>query len=635
MMVFSLAIRCISPDAGAGEHQRGRAAAAGPPPAGGPGRACASCPRMGCGHARPLRYLSCRRRSLANILSEPAATATHPGGAASTRRSCRRRRCWRTTRSSLPTVEINNTLLPDARARDAAQVGGRDAHRRSASRSRAHAGSRTSKRLGDAGEAIAWLFKAAGELGDKLGPVLFQLPPNVKKDVAVLDAFLGELPASRAAGAGVPPRVLVRDRGLRACCASAAPRCASPRPRTWRRRSRRRPPWGYLRLRRQDYDDAAVAAWARADSRAGLDRGLRLLQARGRGQGPQARRPAVRLVWEPRQGSETLLRAESPHNQATVEFLAASPTRGYNHLHGARNRRRNDLVWLGLDPGEALLGDAERRRESRSICCTPSASRGSSSSTSARTTTRSSGATRWSRATSSPRTSTSSSRTEELKALEEKATQTIDIAEFVPLRSDRSGLLRQGLLPRPREGRREGVPAAVRGDARDRTRGPGALRGARQAVPGAAAPEHRGRAGHAAAALRRRGPPVLRGARCPTTSEVKEPELQPGQAAHRSDRRRDLRTDQVPRRREGAHRGGHPAQGRGPGDRGHRARAGAGAHHRPDGGAEGEPGQEQGRAPAAAESASAAEAADAATDRKPARRSDEAKAEPKKKAAKR
>ena len=82
---------------------------------------------------------------------------------------------------------------------------------------------------------------------------------------------------------------------------------------------------------------------------------------------------------------------------------------------------------------------------------------------------------------------------EELKALEEKATQTIEIAEFVPPRPDRSGLLRQGLLPGPREGRREGVPAAVRGDARDRPRGPGALRGARQAVPGAAAAEHRGR----------------------------------------------------------------------------------------------------------------------------------------------
>ncbi len=34
----------------------------------------------------------------------------------------------------------------------------------------------------------------AGTLGDKLGALLFQLPPNLKKDLALFDAFLEELP---------------------------------------------------------------------------------------------------------------------------------------------------------------------------------------------------------------------------------------------------------------------------------------------------------------------------------------------------------------------------------------------------------------------------------------------------------
>ena len=34
----------------------------------------------------------------------------------------------------------------------------------------------------------------AGTLGDKLGALLFQLPPNLKKDLALFDAFLAELP---------------------------------------------------------------------------------------------------------------------------------------------------------------------------------------------------------------------------------------------------------------------------------------------------------------------------------------------------------------------------------------------------------------------------------------------------------
>ena len=34
----------------------------------------------------------------------------------------------------------------------------------------------------------------AGTLGDKLGALLFQLPPNAKKDLPLFDAFLAELP---------------------------------------------------------------------------------------------------------------------------------------------------------------------------------------------------------------------------------------------------------------------------------------------------------------------------------------------------------------------------------------------------------------------------------------------------------
>jgi uncharacterized protein YecE (DUF72 family) len=39
----------------------------------------------------------------------------------------------------------------------------------------------------------------ANTLGDKLGALLFQLPPFAKKDVAVLDAFLATLPPNTRA----------------------------------------------------------------------------------------------------------------------------------------------------------------------------------------------------------------------------------------------------------------------------------------------------------------------------------------------------------------------------------------------------------------------------------------------------
>ena len=45
------------------------------------------------------------------------------------------------------------------------------------------------KRLAGTGEQVAALFAAAGALKDRLGPVLFQLPPNFRKDVPLLRAF--------------------------------------------------------------------------------------------------------------------------------------------------------------------------------------------------------------------------------------------------------------------------------------------------------------------------------------------------------------------------------------------------------------------------------------------------------------
>ena len=49
-------------------------------------------------------------------------------------------------------------------------------------------------RLKNCGELVKGFCQVAGALGDKLGALLFQLPPNLKKDLAVFDAFLDELP---------------------------------------------------------------------------------------------------------------------------------------------------------------------------------------------------------------------------------------------------------------------------------------------------------------------------------------------------------------------------------------------------------------------------------------------------------
>ncbi len=55
------------------------------------------------------------------------------------------------------------------------------------------------KRLLDAGAGLRRFFDPVARLGGKLGPVLWQLPPHLKPDLARLDRFLARLPPGRHA----------------------------------------------------------------------------------------------------------------------------------------------------------------------------------------------------------------------------------------------------------------------------------------------------------------------------------------------------------------------------------------------------------------------------------------------------
>lgn len=118
------------------------------------------------------------------------------------------------------------------------------------------------RRLADVDAAVASLVEAAGVLKERLGPLLFQLPPNFKKDAPRLRAFVELLtPACRAAMEFRHPSWfddevfgLLRDHGVGLCVADADDGLEVPFVAT--------ADWGYLRLRRPEYDDAALAAWA-------------------------------------------------------------------------------------------------------------------------------------------------------------------------------------------------------------------------------------------------------------------------------------------------------------------------------------------------------------------------------------
>jgi uncharacterized protein YecE (DUF72 family) len=116
------------------------------------------------------------------------------------------------------------------------------------------------KRLADTASALERLTDASRALGDKLGPVLFQLPPNMKKDLPRLDDFLASLPVGLRATVEFRHESWFSDdvygclRTRRAAlCIAESDELATPLEATT--------DWGYLRLRRENYDDALVAGW--------------------------------------------------------------------------------------------------------------------------------------------------------------------------------------------------------------------------------------------------------------------------------------------------------------------------------------------------------------------------------------
>ena len=158
------------------------------------------------------------------------------------------------------TVEINNTFYrlptPALLEKWAAEVPDSFAFVLKMSQKITHI-----SRLRGVEDTVGYFFTTAQTLGPRLGPVLVQLPPNFKKDLERLRGFLALVPP--------PHRVAfefrnpswydeevfteLRARNASLCLAEADEDYDPPFVST--------AAWGYLRLRRPDYDDAMLGAW--------------------------------------------------------------------------------------------------------------------------------------------------------------------------------------------------------------------------------------------------------------------------------------------------------------------------------------------------------------------------------------
>jgi uncharacterized protein YecE (DUF72 family) len=116
-------------------------------------------------------------------------------------------------------------------------------------------------RLKDSADNVQYFMRTANCLGDRLGPTLFQLPPNFKKDLPLLQEFLTLIPRTWVAAFEFRHQswfeedvyAALRQHDASLCIVddeeSGTPVVATAG-------------WGYLRLRRTDYPNAELEAWA-------------------------------------------------------------------------------------------------------------------------------------------------------------------------------------------------------------------------------------------------------------------------------------------------------------------------------------------------------------------------------------
>jgi uncharacterized protein YecE (DUF72 family) len=116
-------------------------------------------------------------------------------------------------------------------------------------------------RLKNSADAVRQFLETAATLGPKLGALLFQLPPNLKKDLALFDAFLETFPPRvRAAFEFRHPswfddEILTRLRARNlALCVSDSEKLSAPLEVT--------ADYAYFRLRDEGYTPDDIERWA-------------------------------------------------------------------------------------------------------------------------------------------------------------------------------------------------------------------------------------------------------------------------------------------------------------------------------------------------------------------------------------
>jgi uncharacterized protein YecE (DUF72 family) len=167
-------------------------------------------------------------------------------------------------------------------------------------------------RLKEPAELLTYLFRVTATLGPRLGPILFQLPPNLKKDVPLLSAFFAAMPDRRrvalefrhASWFDDEVYAVLRANAAALCVADTGEEPAAPLVATT--------DWGYLRLRREEFSDADLADWARRIHEQPWGDAFVFLKHEEEGKGPKLAAKLIELCGDSAPSVSPPARPEAP-----------------------------------------------------------------------------------------------------------------------------------------------------------------------------------------------------------------------------------------------------------------------------------------------------------------------------------
>ncbi len=186
----------------------------------------------------------------------------------------------------LEAVEINNTFyrMPNAKLLDGwiEKVPEDFQFSLKASRKITHF-----KKLAEADDEVSYFLEVSTRLGSRLGPYLFQLPPYLKKDAGLLRAFLGLLPPGTRAAFEFRSTSWFDEEIYQVLSDHQVALVVSDTEKIEDPPVVRTAPYGYARLRREEYDGSGLQRWAQQLTKAGWEELSVFFKHEDAGAGPQ------------------------------------------------------------------------------------------------------------------------------------------------------------------------------------------------------------------------------------------------------------------------------------------------------------------------------------------------------------